>query len=191
MKLTPIHTFEINDAEEKQFHRIVLLKSGTVVGLYLLNDSCYLQWFTGDKPVAIPVPFITDDVFAPPALFHFGQYAGVYSSANDFVVLFDENDKDNAIKISIENKLPAIQFPQFHKTLSNYKYAGNSDNNIIPFLFTNSGLLPVYIAHLQIDIPGATANWLNLQYWNNKTPIDLTNESFQKPENHLLFYIHY
>jgi hypothetical protein len=103
MKLTPLHTFEINDAEEKQFHRIILLKSGTVVGLYSLNENCYLQWFTGDKPVVTPLPFITDDVFAPPALLHFEQYADIYSSENDFVVLFDENDKDNAIKISIEN----------------------------------------------------------------------------------------
>ncbi len=66
--------------------------------------------------------------------------------------------------------------------MSNYKYAGNSDDNIIPFLFGNGGLLPVYIAHLQIDVTGAAASWLNLQYWNNKTAVCLAEENFTKPE---------
>ncbi len=34
MKLVPVLTFEINDPEKKQFHRVVLLKSGIIVGLF-------------------------------------------------------------------------------------------------------------------------------------------------------------
>ncbi len=182
MKLLSIQTFDITDPEQKQFHRIVLLKSGTVVGLFSQNDRCYLQWFSAENSIIAVVPFITDEIFASPALFHFDHYVGVYAAKNDFVVLFDEHNKTSPIKIGINNRLPAIRFPQFNKPLSNYQYAGNSDDNIIPVLFTNGGLLPVYIAHLQIDVAGATASWLNLQYWNNKKTISLGEENFTKPE---------
>jgi len=184
MNIALVQTFEITDPQQKQFHRIVLLKSGVAVGLFSQNDTCHLQWFGNDGKSITPVPFITDEIFASPALFHFDHYVGIYSSKNDYVVLFDEQDKANPVKIPIENKLPAIRFPGFLKTLTNYKYAGNTDDHIIPVLFTQAGLLPVYIADLQIDMNKGVATWLNLLYWNNKTPISPDAESFAKPEKH-------
>ncbi|MDQ0108128.1 hypothetical protein J2T02_003250 [Chitinophaga terrae (ex Kim and Jung 2007)] len=182
MKLAPAQTFEIQDAGQKQFHRIVLLNTGTVVGYYSQDDACFLEWFTGNEILETKVDEITCDVFETPAFFHFQNYAGLYSSKNDFIILYNESDKNNPTRISITNHLPKTKYPNFDRPLSNYHSAGNTDTNIIPILFTNAGMLPVYVASLQVDVEKRTARWLDLRYWNNKQPIALENESFHKPQ---------
>lgn len=182
MKLTPAQTFEIQDAGQKQFHRIVLLNTGTVVGYYSQDDACFLEWFTGNEILETKVDEITCDVFETPAFFHFQNYAGLYSSKNDFIILYNESDKNNPTRISITNHLPKTKYPNFDRPLSNYHSAGNTDTNIIPILFTNAGMLPVYVANLQVDVEKGTASWLDLRYRNNKQPIALENESFDKPQ---------
>lgn len=182
MKLAPAQTFEIKDAGQKQFHRIVLFNSGTIVGYYSQEDTCYLAWFKGNDITTTKVDNLACDLFSLPAFFHFQNYAGLYSSKNDSITLYSEADKSTPISIVITNQLPKAKYPNFDRVLSNYHTAGNTDNNIIPILFTNGGLLPVYVANLQIDMEKKTATWLDLKYWNNKQPIPLENENFDKPQ---------
>lgn len=181
MKLELRKEYTIEDAGSKQFHRLVLLESGTIVGFFDNEDACSLLWIDENGTTETGTGLIDCNPFDTPALFHFQGYAGIYSSNNDYVVLYHEEDKSNPVKLPIRNNLPQIGFPQFSKSLSNYKYAGNSDDNIVPILFTDSGLLPVYIAQLQIDVENSEASWLNIQYWDNKTGIDLEAASFQRP----------
>jgi hypothetical protein len=114
-------------------------------------------------------------------LFHFKGYAGIYSSNNDFVVLYHETNRSAPIKLPIRNSLPEIGFAEFNKALSNYRYAGNTDDHIVPVLFKDSGLLPVYIAQLHIDVEKKEASWLDVKHWGNKAPIALDAASFQRP----------
>ncbi|SHL21019.1 hypothetical protein SAMN05444266_102458 [Chitinophaga jiangningensis] len=182
MILAPIQTLEIQHAAQKQFHRIVLLHTGTVVGFYSQDDTCYLAWFKGNEIVETKVDELACDVFQSPAFFHFQNYAGLYSSKNDMVLLYDESNKTTPIRITITNHLPKIKYPNFDRPLSNYHTAGNTDTNIIPILFTNAGMLPVYAANLEVNVDKGTATWLDLEYWNNKQLIALENESFDKPQ---------
>ncbi|MBC9931972.1 hypothetical protein [Chitinophaga qingshengii] len=182
MKLITTQTFEIKDAGQKQFHRIVLLNTGTVVGYYSQNDTCFLEWLNGNEIVEIKVDEIACDVFETPAFFHFQNYVGLYSSKNDIVILYDESNKNTPTRISITNHLPKTKYPNFDKPLSNYHSAGNTDTSIIPMLFTNAGMLPVYVANLLVDVEKGTASWLDLKYWNNKQSIALENERFDKPQ---------
>lgn len=181
MKLAPIQTFDIENAAEKQFHRIILLNTGTIAGFYSQDDNCFLQWFNSNESTITQVADITCDAFATPTFFHFQNYVGVYSSDNDFLILYNENNKSSPVKVFITNRLPAIKYPKFDKPLPVYHTAGNTDSNIIPILFSDGGLLPVYIADLNIDIENSTASWSDLQYWNNKQPIKLENETFDRP----------
>lgn len=180
MNLEHIRTWSVENAQAKQYHRIVLLNSGTIVGLYSESGTCYLQWISGDENVAIKIDEIEDDPFATPALFHFGEYAGIYSSKKDFVVLYHENEKTKQIQVPIENTLPQKKFPNFSRPLLNYTRAGNTDSNIIPVLFVDGSLLPVYIAQLQIEPDNLSAKWINLHYWENKKPIQLEAETFER-----------
>lgn len=182
MILAPTQTFEIQDAGQKQFHRIVLLNTGTVVGYYSQGDTCFLAWFKGNEIMETKVDEIACDVFGTPAFFHFQNYAGLYSAKNDIVILYSESNKHTPARIAITNHLPKAKYPNFNRHLSNYHSAGNTDTNIIPILFTNGGMLPVYAANLQVDVEKGTASWLDLKYWSNKQPIALENESFDRPQ---------
>jgi hypothetical protein len=182
MKLYKIQTFEIENADEKQFHRIVILGNGTVVGLFSEDNTYFLQWFTTKETFLTKMDFVEFGLFETPALFHFENYVGIYSSKNDDVVIFHEDLKITPIKIPISNRLPKIKFPSFDKPLSNYHTAGNTDGNTIPFLFTDSSSLPIYVADLKIDREKSKAEWLNLRYWNNKKQVDLANETFERPQ---------
>lgn len=192
MKLEKVQTFKIDNAESKQFHRIVLLNSGICVGLYSQNDSdsVFLQWFSEGEIVNTKIELIKYEVFETPTMFHFDNYVGIYSSNYNFIILYSEKEKNKAIKIQIENKLPEIKFPNFTKPLANYKYAGNTDSNIVPLLFTDSGQLPVYEADLFIDVENNQAKWMNLKYWNNKTEISLIIDSFERPSKKPFTILH-
>lgn len=181
MKLELIREHTIEDAGSKQFHRIVLLDSGTIVGFFGSETACSLLWIDENGKIELAVDLIDCDPFDTPALFHFKEYIGIYSSNNDFIILYHETNRSVPIKLPVRNSLPQIGFPQFNKPLSNYSCAGNTDDHIVPILFTDSGLLPVYIAQLQIDLEKQEASWLDLKYWDNKVPIAIGAASFQRP----------
>lgn len=181
MQLKQTRSITIGNAAQKQQYSIVILKSGTIVSFFSQDDDCYVEWFGENENVQVKIEEIAWEVFDTPAFFHFGNHLGVYSSKNDFVVLYNEAEKHKAIKIPIENKLPEIAFPSFNKPLSNYHRAGITAHDVVPILFTSMGLLPVYIAELSIDLQNLTATWNQLKYWNNKTTVDLRHESFAKP----------
>jgi hypothetical protein len=181
MQLKQTQSIKIGNAAQKQQYSILILKSGTVVSFFSQDDDCYVEWFGGNENVQVKVEEIAWDVFETPAFFHFGNHVGVYSSKNDFVVLYDEAEKHKAIKMPVKNKLPEIAFPSFNKPLSNYHRAGVTDNNVIPVLFTSMGLLPVYIGELHLDLEKSSATWSHLKHWNNQAKIDLQAESFVKP----------
>ena len=181
MKLELQKKYAVEDAGSKQFHRLVLLESGTILGFFSDEDTCSLMWIDENGIMEKVVEQVDCDPFDTPALFHFQGYAGIYSSNKDFVVLYHEGDRSNPVQLPIRNSLPQIGFPQFNKPLSNYKYAGNTDDNIIPVLFMDSGLLPVYIAQLHIDLDKKEASWLDLKHWGNKAAIDLEAASFPRP----------
>lgn len=183
MKLNKVQTFEIENSEQKQFHRIIILNNGTVVGLCSVNEDFFLLWFTNGQIFETKVEFIEFEFFETPTLFHFENQVGIYSYKNNYLVIYNENEKNKAIKIPILNSLPKIKFPNFDKAMSNYYFAGNSDNNIVPFLFRNSSLLPVFIADLKIDMEKSKAEWLNLKYWNNEKQLNIKDGTFEKPKN--------
>lgn len=181
MKLSSIHAIRIAEADRLQLYRLSLMKSGTVIGFSSLDDQYYLQWWSGDRMHDTTVDFFEQDPFSAPSLFHFEHYAGLYSSEHDFIVVYDENNKEQSLKIPIINHLPKMKFPGFDKKLVHYLSAGNTDSNIIPMLFRGSGLFPVYVADLQIDMQEKKAQWLNLKYWQNQHAISLNETCFVKP----------
>ncbi|MDR6784523.1 hypothetical protein ABIE26_002089 [Pedobacter africanus] len=183
MKLELIQKIDIPFNEDRQYYRLMLLKSGTVVALYSdENEGCYyLDWFTNSDLVQIRIADFTYDVFDPPALFQFSGYVGIYASSGNILLLFTEEEKSKPIKIFISNQLPAIQYPGFKKELSNYVYAGSTDSNTIPFLLKDSGLLPVYFAQLEIDVAAHSAIWTKLNYWNNSQKIVADKNILEKP----------
>jgi hypothetical protein len=181
MQLKQTQSIKIDNAAQKQQYSILILKSGTVVSFFSQDDDCYVEWFGENENVQVKVEEIAWDVFDTPAFFHFGNHVGVYSSKNDFVVLYDEAEKHKAIKMPVKNKLPEIAFPSFNKPLSNYHRAGVTDNNVIPVLFTSRGLLPVYIGELHLDLEKSSATWIHLKHWNNQAKIELQAESFANP----------
>ena len=183
MKLNQILTFKIENANQRQFHRIIILRNGIVVGLCSVNEDFFLLWFTEKQIFETKVEFIEFDFFETPTLFHFENQIGIYSSKNDYLVIYNESEKSKAIKIPILNNLPKIKFPNFNKKMSNYYSAGNTDCNIVPFLFRNSSLLPVFIADLKIDLEQSKAEWLNLKYWDNQKQLHIESETFDKPKN--------
>lgn len=181
MQLKQTQSIKIDNAAQKQQYSILILKSGTVVSFFSQDDDCYVEWFGENENVQVKVEEIAWDVFDTPAFFHFGNHVGVYSSKNDFVVLYDEAEKHKAIKLQVKNKLPEIAFPSFNKPLSNYHRAGVTDNNVIPVLFTSRGLLSVYIGELHLDLEKSSATWIHLKHWNNQAKIELQAESFANP----------
>jgi hypothetical protein len=154
MELEPIQQIDIAAKVDAQFHRLMLLKSGTVVAFYSDNslECYYLDWYTSAGVVTTRLEEFTYDVFDPPSLFQFPGYVGLYATLENQLCLFTEKEKVQPIKISVSNALPSIQYLGFKKQLTGYFYAGSTDSNIIPILFKESGLLPVYFAELKIDI---------------------------------------
>jgi hypothetical protein len=181
MKLELRKKYAVEDAGSKQFHRLVLLESGAIVGFFSKDDTGSILWIDKNGTTEVEIELVDCDPFNIPALFHFQGYAGIYSSNKDIVVLYHEDDKSTPVMLPIRNSLPQMAFPRFNKPLPNYGYAGNTDDNIVPILFRDSGLLPVYIAQLQIDLDKKEASWLDLKHWGNKADIDLEAASFQRP----------
>jgi hypothetical protein len=181
MQLTQTNSITISNASDKQQYSLLMMKSGTIVSFFSKNDDCYIEWFDEKESTEVKIEEIGWSVFETPAFFNFENYVGVYSSKNDLIILYSEADKEKAIKITLANQLPQIAYPGFNKPLSNYHRAGITDNNIIPVLFSGGGLLPVYMGQLQIDPATLSATWLDLRYWNNKTNINLEDETFAKP----------
>ena len=181
MSVENIRTYLVENAQLRQYHSIILLKSGTIAAFYSESDSCMLEWIAGEEKTTVKIDLVEDDPFATPALFHFEGFVGIYSSKNDFVVLYSEEEKTTALKVQILNTLPKKDHGAFQRTLKNYTRAGNTNNNTIPILFVDGSLLPVYIGQLQIDAANKSASWTNLLYWGNKGSINLEADSFEKP----------
>jgi len=183
MELELIQKFDIAANADVQYHRLMLLKSGTAVAFYSddSQECYYLDWYTSAGVVTTRIEGFTYDVFDPPTLFQFPGYIGIYATSGNMLYLFTEQEKTQPVRIFISNMLPLIQYPGFKKELTNYVYAGSTDSNIIPFLLKDSGLLPVYFAELKIDVADWSAVWLSLSHWNY--PYDLSAEStvLQKP----------
>ena len=110
MKLNKVQTFEIQNAEQKQFHRIIILDNGIIVGLCSVNEVFFLLWFTNGKIFETKVEFIEFEFFETPTLFHFENQVGIYSYRNNYLVIYNENEKNKATKIPILNSLPKIKF---------------------------------------------------------------------------------
>lgn len=170
MELELIRKIEIDANADVQYHRLILLESGTVIAFYSDDkEECYyLDWYTSAGVEHMRIADFTYDVFDPPSVFHFPGYVGLYASSGNILYLITEEEKTPPIRISISNTLPGIQYPGFEMELSNYVYAGSTNSDIIPFLFKDSGLLPVYFAELKIDVADRSAIWLSLSYWNHR-----------------------
>jgi len=183
MELELIQKIDIAANADLQYHRLMLLKSGTVVALYSDdNKECYyLDWYTSAGVVQTRIADFTYDVFDPPTLFQFPGYVGLYATSGNMLYLFTEEEKTQPVKISISNVVPGIQYPGFIKELTGYVCAGSTDSNIIPVLFKDSSLLPVYFAELRIDVADRSAVWLALSYWNHRYELQDGAEVIQKP----------
>lgn len=183
MELELIQKIEIADDADRQYYRLILLKSGTVVAFYSDDkEECYyLDWYTGSEVVQTQIQEFIYDVFDPPTLFQFPDYVGIYASAGNALHLFTEIEKTDPVKISISNKLPAVQYPGFKKELTSYVYAGSTDSDVIPFLFKDSGLLPVYFAQLKVNVVERSAKWMMLNYWDNSQEITIEKDVLEKP----------
>ena len=187
MELELIKKIDIAAYVDMQYYRLLLLNSGTVLAFYSNdNKECYyLDWYTDSGVEHIRIADFTYDVFDPPALFQFPGYVGLYATSGKILYLYTEEEKTQPIKISISNMLPGIQYPGFIKELTGYVYAGSTDSDIIPMLFKDSGLLPVYFADLKIDVADRSAKWLALSHWNHrhelKDELGLIHKLSQKP----------
>lgn len=192
MELELIRKINITANADVQYHRLMLLQSGMVVAFYSDdNEGCYyLDWYTNSGVENVRIADFTYDVFDPPTLFQFPGYVGIYATSGNMLYLFTEEEKTQPIRISISNVLPGIQYPGFKKELSNYVYAGSTDSDFIPFLFKDSGLLPVYFAELKIDVADRSAEWLTLNHWNHRHELSDGAEVLQKPSQKPFTLLH-
>lgn len=192
MELELIRKIEIAANVDVQYHRLMLLESGTVVAFYSddMEECYYLDWYTTAGVEHMRIADFIYDVFDPPMLFQFPGYVGVYATSGNMLYLFTEEEKIQPIRISISNVLPVIQYPGFEKELSNYVYAGSTDSDFIPFLFKDSGLLPVYFAELKIDVADRSAVWLSLNHWNHRHELSDGAEVLQKPSQKPFTLLH-
>jgi len=183
MELELTEKIDIAANFDVQYHRLMLLSSGTVVALYSDdNQECYfLDWHTASGVVTTRIEEFTYDVFDPPSLFQFPDYLGIYATSGNMLYLFTEKQKAEPIRISISNTLADIQYPGFKKQLTGYVYAGSTDDHTVPFLFKDSGLLPVYFAELKIEVAERSARWLSLSHWNSKHELNAESIVLQKP----------
>jgi len=192
MKLELINKINVDANTDVQYHRLMLLKSGTVVAFYSDdNEGCYyLDWYNSSGVEHIRIADFDYDVFDPPALFQFPGYLGIYATSGNILYLFTAEEKTEPVKISISNALPAIQYPGFKKQLTNCVYAGSTDSDIVPIPFKDNGLLPVYFAELQIDVVGRSARWITLSRWNHKYELNDSTEVIQKPSEKTFTLLH-
>lgn len=192
MELELVEKIDITTNADLQYHRLMLLKSGTVVAFYSDDNEgyYYLDWYTGADMIQTRIADFTYDVFDTPALFQFPGHVGLYATSGNILYLFTEEEKTQPVKISISNMLPGIQYSGFIKELTGYVYGGSTDSNIIPFLFKDSGLLPVYFADLKIDVDDRSAEWIALSHWNHR---DVLNDGIglvQKPSKKPFTVLH-
>ena len=191
MELELIHKIDVAANADLQYHRLMLLKSGTVVAFYSDYEENYcLDWYTNFGVVQTRIADFTYDVFDPPTLFQFPGYVGLYTSSGNMLYLFTEEEKTRPVKISMSNTLPGIQYPGFVKELAGYVYAGSTDSNIVPILLKDSGLLPVYFAELKIDVSHRSATWLTLSHWNHRHELKDGVEILQKPSKKPFALLH-
>jgi hypothetical protein len=192
MELELIRKIDIASNADVQYHRLMLLESGTVIAFYSDDkEECYyLDWYATAGVEHTRIADFTYDVFDPPTLFQFSGFVGLYATSGNMLHLFTEEEKTQPIRISIFSTLPCIQYPGFEKELINYVYAGSTDSDTVPFLLKDSGLLPVYFAELKIDVADRSAVWLSLNHWNNRYELSDGPEVLKKPSQKPLTLLH-
>lgn len=178
MKLKLIKDYNLSVTEKTSYERIILFNNQCIVALLSKDYKYYLQWITADT-ITEELVFTGDYMQNPPVLFRCEDYIGYIIHQQNKMFLYKEADKP--YEVNINNTLPPIRYPDFERELLPYRYAGNSNSNVVPFLLGDCSSLPNYIAFLQIDFQAMTASWTSQIYWNGKNTIPASAEYFEKP----------